>query len=70
MGSVISAAIADSPLTCRTSFARGYRTAAFVSSIILTEQRLTPGFERDSTPTRGFHPRRGTKPLGSIQRAA
>src|ERR1700736_53998 len=51
--------------------ARGYRTAAFVSSIILDPQSgLAPGFERGfDTYDAGFHRgKRGENRLGSIQR--
>jgi arylsulfatase A-like enzyme/Tfp pilus assembly protein PilF len=64
----------DSPPYLPAIFrARGYRTAAFVSSIILDPQNgFAPGFERgfDSYDA-GFHRRkRGEARLGSIQRRA
>jgi arylsulfatase A-like enzyme len=51
--------------------ANGYRTAAFVSSIILDPQSgLAPGFERGfDTYDAGFHRgKRGVSRIGSIQR--
>lgn len=62
----------DSPPYLPALFrARGYRTAAFVSSIILDPQNgFAPGFERGfDTYDAGFHRgKRGEPRLGSIQR--
>jgi len=62
----------DSPPYLPAIFrARGYRTAAFVSSIILDPQNgFAPGFERGfDTYDAGFHRgKRGEARLGSIQR--
>src|SRR2546423_1129342 len=62
----------DSPPYLPAIFrARGYRTAAFVSSIILDPQNgFAPGFERGfDTYDAGFHRKKGGEPrLGSMQR--